>query len=151
MWLSLAIKYPILWTQVQFSYIFAFTYYILVLCWVHAVLQQDPAYYVLKEDESPCIFGSIEKQRWSYACAKQLIERLIFGKAISSTELADFKILGTNSSDWLWVCWQLRVQRMALNLPLWGPSTGLDPGWISFQGLMVQVRVFQEFLHALVM
>jgi UDP-apiose/xylose synthase len=40
---------------------------------------QDPAYYILKEDESPCIFGPIEKQRWSYACAKQLIERFIFG------------------------------------------------------------------------
>ncbi|KAK1358027.1 hypothetical protein POM88_051283 [Heracleum sosnowskyi] len=33
-------------------------------------LRQDPAYYILKEDESPCIFGSIEKQRWSYACPK---------------------------------------------------------------------------------
>jgi UDP-apiose/xylose synthase len=42
-------------------------------------LVQDPAYYILKEDESPCIFGPIEKQRWSYACAKQLIERLIYG------------------------------------------------------------------------
>ncbi|RYR42979.1 hypothetical protein Ahy_A08g039409 isoform A [Arachis hypogaea] len=43
-------------------------------------LRKDPAYYVLKEDESPCIFGSIEKQRWSYACAKQLIERLIYAE-----------------------------------------------------------------------
>ncbi|GAY63420.1 hypothetical protein WN944_027682 [Citrus x changshan-huyou] len=43
-------------------------------------LRQDPAYYVLKEDASPCIFGSIEKQRWSYACAKQLIERLIYAE-----------------------------------------------------------------------
>lgn len=42
-------------------------------------MSQDPSYYILKEDESPCIFGSIEKQRWSYACAKQLIERLIYG------------------------------------------------------------------------
>lgn len=40
---------------------------------------QDPAFYMLKEDETPCIFGSIDKQRWSYACAKQLIERLIYG------------------------------------------------------------------------
>lgn len=37
---------------------------------------QEPDFYVLKEDASPCIFGPIEKQRWSYACAKQLIERL---------------------------------------------------------------------------
>ncbi|XP_058088076.1 UDP-D-apiose/UDP-D-xylose synthase 2-like isoform X1 [Magnolia sinica] len=43
-------------------------------------LRQDPAFYVLKEDASPCIFGPIEKQRWSYACAKQLIERLIYAE-----------------------------------------------------------------------
>lgn len=43
-------------------------------------LKQDPAFYMLKEDETPCIFGSIDKQRWSYACAKQLIERLIYGE-----------------------------------------------------------------------
>ncbi|KAM0939654.1 putative UDP-glucuronate decarboxylase [Dioscorea sansibarensis] len=40
----------------------------------------EPEFYVLKEDASPCIFGPIEKQRWSYACAKQLIERLIFAE-----------------------------------------------------------------------
>ncbi|KMZ69606.1 Bifunctional polymyxin resistance arnA protein [Zostera marina] len=43
-------------------------------------LREDPEFYVLKEDESPCIFGSIDKQRWSYACAKQLIERLIYAE-----------------------------------------------------------------------
>ncbi|PPR89412.1 hypothetical protein GOBAR_AA31271 [Gossypium barbadense] len=47
-------------------------------------LRKDPAYYVLKEDTSPCIFGSIEKQRWSYACAKQLIERLIYAEGAES-------------------------------------------------------------------
>ncbi|KAK8914327.1 hypothetical protein KSP39_PZI023408 [Platanthera zijinensis] len=43
-------------------------------------LRKEPDFYVLKEDESPCIFGPIEKQRWSYACAKQLIERLVFAE-----------------------------------------------------------------------
>jgi UDP-apiose/xylose synthase len=43
-------------------------------------LRKDPAYFILKEDVSPCIFGPIEKQRWSYACAKQLIERLIYAE-----------------------------------------------------------------------
>ncbi|ESQ51252.1 hypothetical protein EUTSA_v10016776mg [Eutrema salsugineum] len=43
-------------------------------------LREDPSFYVLKEDISPCIFGSIEKQRWSYACAKQLIERLVYAE-----------------------------------------------------------------------
>ncbi|KAM0840145.1 hypothetical protein ACQ4PT_059848 [Festuca glaucescens] len=40
----------------------------------------EPEFFVLTEDESPCIFGPIVKQRWSYACAKQLIERLIFAE-----------------------------------------------------------------------
>ncbi|OVA05984.1 NAD-dependent epimerase/dehydratase [Macleaya cordata] len=44
-------------------------------------LRQDPDFYLLKEDASPCVFGPIEKQRWSYACAKQLIERLIYGES----------------------------------------------------------------------
>ncbi|PPR83059.1 hypothetical protein GOBAR_AA37656 [Gossypium barbadense] len=48
--------------------------------WYSIFTDYDPAYYVLKEDTSPCIFGSIEKQRWSYACAKQLIERLIYAE-----------------------------------------------------------------------
>lgn len=48
---------------------------------------QEPDFYVLKEDASPCIFGPIEKQRWSYACAKQLIERLIFGGLLLLTLL----------------------------------------------------------------
>ncbi|URE01055.1 Bifunctional polymyxin resistance [Musa troglodytarum] len=40
----------------------------------------EPEFYVLMEDASPCIFGPLEKQRWSYACAKQLIERLIYAE-----------------------------------------------------------------------
>ncbi|KAM0840144.1 hypothetical protein ACQ4PT_059848 [Festuca glaucescens] len=43
-------------------------------------LRKEPEFFVLTEDESPCIFGPIVKQRWSYACAKQLIERLIFAE-----------------------------------------------------------------------
>lgn len=43
-------------------------------------LRQEPEFYMLKEDETPCIFGPIDKQRWSYACAKQLIERLIYAE-----------------------------------------------------------------------
>jgi hypothetical protein len=50
------------------------------VCVATMLFIQEPEFYVLKEDESPCIFGPIVKQRWSYACAKQLIERLIFGQ-----------------------------------------------------------------------
>jgi hypothetical protein len=40
--------------------------------------KQEAEMDVRKEDDSPCIFGPILKQKWSYACATQLIERLIF-------------------------------------------------------------------------
>lgn len=35
-------------------------------------------HYILKEDESPLIMGPISAQRWSYAAAKQLLERVIY-------------------------------------------------------------------------
>lgn len=35
-------------------------------------------HYLLQEDESPLIMGPISAQRWSYAAAKQLIERVIY-------------------------------------------------------------------------
>jgi hypothetical protein len=48
---------------------------------------QEPQYYKLKEDVSPCIFGPVHKQRWSYACAKQMTDRLIYGKQRNSVFL----------------------------------------------------------------
>ncbi|XP_031251046.1 UDP-D-apiose/UDP-D-xylose synthase 2-like [Pistacia vera] len=44
-------------------------------------LQNVSELYLLKEYDSPCIFGSIDKQRWTYACAKQMIERLIYAQS----------------------------------------------------------------------
>eukprot|EP00246_Nothoceros_aenigmaticus_P011550 TRINITY_DN318_c0_g1_i1.p1 TRINITY_DN318_c0_g1~~TRINITY_DN318_c0_g1_i1.p1 ORF type:complete len:387 (-),score=68.59 TRINITY_DN318_c0_g1_i1:414-1574(-) len=49
-----------------------------------SALRKDKKYYLLKEDASPCIFGPIEKQRWSYACAKQLIERVIYAEGMEN-------------------------------------------------------------------
>lgn len=37
----------------------------------------NPALYEQIEDETPLIMGPIQNQRWSYACAKQLSERLL--------------------------------------------------------------------------
>ena len=34
--------------------------------------------YELREDETPLIMGPISNQRWTYACAKQLLERFIY-------------------------------------------------------------------------
>lgn len=56
-------------------------------------LRQDPAYYKLSEDSTPCIFGPVQRQRWSYACAKQLIERLIYGGSPLPAAPAESKIL----------------------------------------------------------
>ena len=38
----------------------------------------DPDLYELDEDQTPLIMGPIRNQRWTYACAKQLLERYIF-------------------------------------------------------------------------
>ncbi|HEX2525997.1 MAG TPA: NAD-dependent epimerase/dehydratase family protein [Geminicoccus sp.] len=38
----------------------------------------DPDLYELREDETPLIMGPIRNQRWTYACAKQMTERLIY-------------------------------------------------------------------------
>jgi UDP-apiose/xylose synthase len=39
-------------------------------------------HYLLREDESPLILGPAIAQRWSYASAKQLLERLIIGHGL---------------------------------------------------------------------
>ena len=38
----------------------------------------DPALFELDEDTTPLVMGPIANQRWSYACAKQLLERFIY-------------------------------------------------------------------------
>ena len=38
----------------------------------------EPSLYELEEDTTPLVMGSIANQRWSYACAKQLLERFIY-------------------------------------------------------------------------
>ena len=38
----------------------------------------DPDLYELKEDETPMIMGPVRNQRWTYACAKQMMERIIY-------------------------------------------------------------------------
>lgn len=38
----------------------------------------ESSLYELAEDETPLIMGPVRNQRWTYACAKQMVERLIF-------------------------------------------------------------------------
>jgi len=40
--------------------------------------KDDPQNYILDEDTTPMIMGPVSAQRWCYACAKQLVERLIY-------------------------------------------------------------------------
>ena len=38
----------------------------------------EPKNYILDEETTPMIMGPVSAQRWCYACAKQLVERLIY-------------------------------------------------------------------------
>lgn len=39
----------------------------------------NPDLYELEEESTPLVMGPIQNQRWTYACAKQLMERYIYG------------------------------------------------------------------------
>jgi UDP-apiose/xylose synthase len=55
-------------------------------------------HYLLREDESPFILGPVHAQRWSYASAKQLLERLITGyggeRGLEYTIVRPFNFIG---------------------------------------------------------
>lgn len=38
----------------------------------------DPDLYELRENETPLILGPVANQRWTYACAKQMMERIVY-------------------------------------------------------------------------
>lgn len=40
---------------------------------------RNPALFEMHEDTTPLVLGPVHNQRWSYACAKQLSERYIYG------------------------------------------------------------------------
>eukprot|EP00899_Mesostigma_viride_P018892 jgi/Mesvir1/27003/Mv20711-RA.1 len=42
----------------------------------------DPKNWVLDEETTHMIMGPVHKQRWSYACAKQLLERVIYAEGM---------------------------------------------------------------------
>lgn len=58
----------------------------------------DPRHIILEEDSSPLILGPIAAQRWSYACAKQLMERTIYAygkeRRLHFTIVRPFNFLG---------------------------------------------------------
>jgi hypothetical protein len=56
-----------------------------------------------KEDTSPLVLGPIHKQRWIYACSKQLLDRVIWAYG----------------------------QEGSCSSPCSGPSTGSAPSWMT--------------------
>lgn len=57
------------------------------------------SHYLLSEDTTPLIMGAISAQRWSYASAKQLMERMIYAygkeKGLDYTIIRPFNFIGS--------------------------------------------------------
>lgn len=68
------------------------------LCQKRNKRQLDSEEYLLSEDSSPFIMGPIAAQRWSYATAKQLMERVIYAygeaKKLPFTIIRPFNVIG---------------------------------------------------------
>ncbi len=58
----------------------------------------SPALYEMDEEETPLLLGPVTRQRWSYACAKQLLERWVYAlhaeKGLDFTIIRPFNFLG---------------------------------------------------------
>jgi UDP-apiose/xylose synthase len=58
----------------------------------------DPAIDTFNEDSTPLVLGPIQAQRWTYACAKQLLERAIFAhgfeRGLPYTIVRPFNFIG---------------------------------------------------------
>lgn len=63
-----------------------------------AGVDEHTADQVLREDETPLILGSVRAQRWCYAAAKQLLERMLFAygfqKGLRYTVVRPFNFIG---------------------------------------------------------
>jgi UDP-apiose/xylose synthase len=61
-------------------------------------LADHPEYHRLNEEETPLVLGPVCAQRWSYACAKQLAERMIyalgFQRGLAYTIVRPFNFIG---------------------------------------------------------
>ncbi len=57
----------------------------------------DPRHHVLSEGSTPLILGPVAKERWSYSCAKQMLERVIHAegrKGLAYTIVRPFNVIG---------------------------------------------------------
>lgn len=59
---------------------------------------EDPSYATFSEDTSSFILGPVQKHRWIYACAKQLLERMLHAygmeKSLNYTIIRPFNFIG---------------------------------------------------------
>lgn len=60
--------------------------------------ENRPSLYEMDEEETPLLLGPVSSQRWSYACAKQLLERYVYAlhkeKGLEFTLIRPFNFLG---------------------------------------------------------
>ena len=66
---------------------------------VGSEFREDAHNVVLSEDTSPLILGPVHRQRWTYSCAKQLLERVIYAEgkshALAFTIVRPFNVIGS--------------------------------------------------------
>ena len=64
-----------------------------------SAFRADPANWVLSEERTPLVLGPVERTRWSYAAAKQLLERVLVAEGrehgLRWTVVRPFNFLGT--------------------------------------------------------
>jgi len=69
-----------------------------VICGDDLKNPDDPKWATFHEDRAPLIMGPVENQRWIYACAKQLLERILHAyglqDAIDYTIIRPFNFIG---------------------------------------------------------
>ncbi|MBN1983152.1 MAG: bifunctional UDP-4-keto-pentose/UDP-xylose synthase [Chitinivibrionales bacterium] len=68
------------------------------VCAEKGLICDNPEKEIFSEDASPLVYGSIDRQRWSYAAAKQLMERYIyangFERNLEYTIIRPFNFIG---------------------------------------------------------
>ena len=59
---------------------------------------QNPRHHLLTEESSPLVLGPVARERWSYSCAKQLLERVIHAEGrrngLNYTVVRPFNVVG---------------------------------------------------------
>ena len=100
-----------------------------------------------------CIFCLIEKQRWSYACGKQLIKRLIYGDwTFPSMWMFLTMHVYHTGFNWIFVSFfTVEVAEHGLQFTIVGPFNRIGPRMEFILGMDSLVKPFERFYHASIM